>query len=100
MYRVAKWAPQLRMVFACRKQREGRRDNQSAKQCFFKSYKMKRKYFTIIFIVTIIYINAFAQPAIKAQKDYGGNSDDIFISMYLTTDDGLIAGGLHYTFIQ
>jgi len=54
---------------------------------------VKYKFTTLLFLAGIVYTNAFAQPTIKAQKTIGGNTEDMFTSMYLTKDGGLIAGG-------
>jgi len=61
---------------------------------------MKQKYLSLIFLTSIIYINAFAQPTVKTQRTAGGNDQDEFQSMWLTKDGGLIAGGFSYSKIS
>lgn len=48
-------------------------------------------------MVSLAYINAFAQPVIKNQRGYGGGDDEYLLSMYLTTDGGLIAGSFSFS---
>jgi len=54
---------------------------------------MKHNYSILVLLAGIMFIHAFAQPRIKAQKTIGGDSVDVLTSIDLTTDGGLIAGG-------
>ncbi len=54
---------------------------------------MKQKLLPVVLFATVISINSFAQPVIKAQKTIGGGFGDYLTSLYLTKDGGLIAGG-------
>jgi hypothetical protein len=59
---------------------------------FFKINFMKR-IFTLTYILNLTCILAVAQPVLKQQRTAGGNDDDEFTSMWLTSDGGGIAGG-------
>ena len=54
---------------------------------------MKYKYLNLLLVAIILYVSAFAQPALKAQRAAGGTDTDNFMSMFLTKDGGLITGG-------
>jgi len=53
---------------------------------------MKNRLFSML-LACSLFITAFAQPVIKAQKDLGGNNLDFFTCMALTKDGGRIVGG-------
>src|SRR5436190_16653214 len=53
---------------------------------------MKHKLLSML-LACGLFTTAFAQPVIKAQKDFGGNNLDFFTCMALTKDGGRIVGG-------
>ncbi len=55
---------------------------------------MQNKRYILLLLAALTYVTtALTQPRIKDQGTLGGNLDDQFGAMYLTTDGGLIAGG-------
>jgi hypothetical protein len=57
---------------------------------------MKHKFLHAIILICT-YTGTFAQPVLVNQKAIGGTSGDLFVSMSLTKDGGLIAGGTSYS---
>ena len=61
---------------------------------------MKQNYLWPILFGCIMCTCAFAQPAVKAQRTIGANSNDILLRTYLTRDGGMIAGGYSFSGIS
>jgi hypothetical protein len=55
---------------------------------------MKHKIPTLLFLLSIVHVIAFAQPTIGLQRDFGGSDDDGLACMALTKDAGYIVGGI------
>lgn len=57
-----------------------------------------KKLYLFVFAYTFFFVsNLAAQPVIKNQRDVGGNRDDFFAAMCVTTDSGVIAVGYSYS---
>ena len=61
---------------------------------------MKTKFTFLTLFICIMYVNAFTQLIITAQKTIGGSGGDYFTCMTPTSDGGLISGGTSYSDIS
>ena len=61
---------------------------------------MKIKFLNLTFLICIMYVNAFTQITITAQKTMGGSGADNFTCLTPTNDGGLISGGTSFSDIS